>query len=108
MAQFFKHSDGLHYGSIPTLPIVSESYAFCVDKSIGYIETGYKYIKLIGQVTHIVTKDDPQHRWWEIQNADGYVAPKPGDSIVVMSFPEFEDEIFLLKDIVHVTHVSLN
>jgi hypothetical protein len=108
MAQFFIHEDGCHYGSIPTLPLILESYVICAFKSIGHIDTGYRYIKKIGQVLRIISPDDPAHPWWEVQKADGYATPEPLDTIVIVTFPEIGEEMFLPKDLVHVTPVNLN
>ena len=108
MAQFFVDEDGCHYGSIPTLPLIFKSYALCAFKSIGYADTGYRYFKKIGQVVRIIEPDDPAHSWWEVQKADGYVTPRPMDTIVIVSFPEIGEEQFLPKDLVHVIPISLN
>jgi len=108
MAQLFKYCDGFHYGSIPTLPLIPKAYAFCAFKSIGYIATRYKYCKRIGRVVRIITPNDSAHRWWECQKADGYVAPSPTDTVVVVSFPNVGEDQFLLCDLVHVTPLFLN
>ena len=108
MAQLFKHEDGCHYGSIPNLPLVLKSHAICVKKSIGYVAVDYKYATRIGRVVRIIEPGNDYHKWWEVQKADGYVTPKPTDTIVIVLFPEVGEEMFLPTDLVHVTPVSIN
>jgi len=93
------------YGSIPMLPVNIGSKVFTVFKTVGMIYEAMRYVKCVGEVTHIFYPDSPEHLWWSICHTIDYVIPEPDDILLKIAFGSGLSEIFLPKDVVHVVWI---
>jgi len=101
MSQIFQYK-GRYYGSVPTLPIKIGASVLIVFKTVGMVRYGMRYLKCIGEVTHIFYPHSHEHEWWSICHVPDYVVPKPTDIILKVAFGKGISEIFLPHDLVHV------